>query len=172
MRVRYLLRSPLVALALLTMPWAALAQTTTLSAPALVWSVPNGATTSPPVSIIGYDSGTGLPCIVGKTNTCLLAVNANITVGASAPYILTSTGFQQVGSFSTATGFTPPATSTVCFIQAEGNSVRFRTDGTNPTASVGQLLPVGALMTETANLSGTKFIPTTGSATLDVDCYK
>lgn len=93
--------------------------------------------------------------------------------GASpAPYVLTSTGFQQVASFSTSTGFTPPAGSTICYIQAEGNSVRFRTDGVAPTATVGQLLAVGALLAETASLSTIKFIPTTGNATLDVDCYR
>lgn len=92
--------------------------------------------------------------------------------GATAPYVLTSTGFQKVASFSASTTFTPPATSTVCFIQAEGNPVRFRTDGTAPTATVGQLLAVGAVLQETASLSTIAFIPTTGSATLDVDCYK
>lgn len=92
--------------------------------------------------------------------------------GASPPYVFTSTGFVAVTSFSTATGFTPPATSTVCFITPEGNPVRFRTDGTNPTATVGQLVPANSQLALTANLTGVKFIPTTGSATLDVDCYK
>jgi hypothetical protein len=90
----------------------------------------------------------------------------------NANYTLTSTGFQQVASFSASTGFTPPALSTVCFVQAEGNNVRFRTDGSAPTSTIGQLFPTGVLMTLTANLSGIRFIPVTGSATLDVDCYK
>lgn len=96
----------------------------------------------------------------------------NPLVAQAAAYALTSTGFQQVASFSTSTGFTPPAGSTVCFIQAEGNSVRFRTDGSAPTATIGQLLATGVLLQETANLAGIKFIPTTGNATLDVDCYR
>lgn len=97
------------------------------------------------------------------------------TQAAALPTVsaaLTSTGFVLVSSFSVSTGFTPPANSTVCFVQAEGNNVRFRTDGTAPTASTGQLLPTSVLMQLTANLAGVRFIPVTGSATLDVDCYK
>lgn len=85
---------------------------------------------------------------------------------------LTSTGYQQLTSVSTATGFTPPALTNICFIQTETVSVRFRTDGTAPTASVGQLLAVGSLLQETASLSTIKFIPTSGSTIIDVDCYK
>lgn len=92
--------------------------------------------------------------------------------GAAAPYMYSPTGFVPVASFSTSTGFTPPTGSTVCFIQAEGNSVRFRTDGVAPTASVGQLFPTNVLMQLTAGLSTFRAIPTSGSATLDVDCYK
>lgn len=99
-------------------------------------------------------------------------VTGAVTVPASAPYIFTSTGFQLVASFSTSTGFTPPATSTVCFIQAEGNSVRYRTDGVAPTSSTGALLSTGVQLQLTASLTTVKFIPTTGSSTLDVDCYK
>lgn len=109
--------------------------------------------------------------IEGATGNTKQGIGVGI-LSEGPSYVLTSTGFQQVASFSTATGFTPPSGSTTCFIQTESNSVRFRTDGTNPTATVGQLLAVGALLIETANLPGIKFIPTSGTATLDVDCYK
>lgn len=114
----------------------------------------------------------GYPYSLTQDTTGTLCTPSGGGGGSGAPYVFTSTGFQQVGSFSTSTGFTPPATSTVCYIQAEGNSVRFRTDGVAPTALVGQLLQTGQLLTETANLAGIRFIPTTGSATLDVDCYR
>jgi hypothetical protein len=91
---------------------------------------------------------------------------------AAVPAPLVSTGFQQVASFSAATGFTPPAGSTVCYIQPEGNAVRFRADGTNPTASIGTPLAVGAQLVETASLAAIRFIPQTGSASLDIECFQ
>jgi hypothetical protein len=93
-------------------------------------------------------------------------------IGTVGPYILTPLGFQTVASFSASTGFTPPTGATVCFIQAEGNPVRWRDDGTAPTASAGQLLPLNTLLTYSAALSAVRFIPTTGSSTLDVGCYR
>lgn len=122
--------------------------------------------TATPV-VPGYNTTSGCPA--GRSS-CFVPYGAG-GPPSGAPYALTSTGFQQVSLSGTAAGFTPPAGSTVCFIQTEGNPVRFRTDGVAPTASVGQLLAVGALLQETASLTTIKFIPTTGSATLDVDCY-
>lgn len=99
------------------------------------------------------------------------SLNVNGSSGGVTGYT-TSTGYQQTASFSTSTGFTPPAGSTICFIQTETVSVRYRTDGVAPTATVGQLLPVGSQLQLSVNLAGVRFIPTSGSTVLDVDCYK
>lgn len=49
---------------------------TALTPPAMTWGSmgPNPTT---PVSIIGYDSGTGLPCIAGQTATCKVAISGS-----------------------------------------------------------------------------------------------
>lgn len=113
-------------------------------------------------------SGVLYPCHVEVT----FDANGVPHLKTATPAALTSTGFVQVSGFSTATAFTPPAGSTLCIVQAEGASVRFRTDGTNPTASVGQLMQIGQPLSLSANLAGTRFVPTAGTATLDADCYK
>ena len=111
-------------------------------------------------------------CLAGAARATLVQIDPAHNVVSTGPLGSTATGFQQVASFSTSTGFTPPAGSTVCYVTPEGNAVRFRTDGTAPTASVGAPIAVGQQLTLTVNLSAARFIPQTGSATLDVDCYK
>ena len=161
-----MIRKLLASLAFLAIASAAHSQTA-LPAPSIKWA---GQFTVPtPTSIIGYDSGTGLPCIVGSTATCAVPTGGTV---AAAPYVFTSTGFQQLTGVSTATGFTPPATSTVCFITTETVAARYRTDGTNPTASVGSQLAVGNVLVLTASLATVKLIPVSGSTILDIDCYK
>lgn len=139
------------------------------SAPALVHAqfVPNANNS---VGVIGRDTSSGLPCYIGGAATCVMPGAGG--GGSSAPYAFTSTGYQQLTGVSTATGFTPPALSTTCYVTSETVSVRYRTDGTNPTASVGVLLAANQQLILTASLSTVKFIPTSGSTILDVDCYK
>lgn len=80
-------------------------------------------------------------------------------------------GFVNVTGLSTVKGITAPAGTVTVVIVAESQDVRWRDDGTNPTASVGMLLAAGAEMTYTGDISKLKFIETTASATLDVSCY-
>ena len=54
--------------------------------------------------------------------------------------MLISTGYTQLASLSAATGLTPPAGSRYVLLTAEAQNVRWRADGTAPTATVGQLL--------------------------------
>lgn len=88
-------------------------------------------------------------------------------------------GYQQIASFSTVQTLTLPST-TACggypakfaLIQTETESVRWRDDGTAPTASVGQLLATGVLLWYQGTLSKIEFIPSSSSATLDVSYYR
>jgi len=81
-------------------------------------------------------------------------------------------GYQQITSLSSATGLTVPATATYAIIQAEAQSVRWRDDGTNPTASVGMVLNVSPdVLIYDGNLNGIKFIETSASAKLNVSYY-
>ncbi len=88
-------------------------------------------------------------------------------------------GFQQIAAFSTVQSLTIPTTTingttvypTMAVFRCETNNVRWRDDGTAPTASVGQLLlPADDYIMYPGVLSALQFIPVTGSATLDV-CY-
>lgn len=84
--------------------------------------------------------------------------------------------FQQITP-STATALTVPSGATWAYITVEGQSVRWRDDGTAPTSSVGWLLPVGAAMYykvsgSSGPLSALQFIQTIATATIDVSYYK
>lgn len=115
-------------------------------------------------------------------NGTLTVAGGSITVPVSVAgipyYNLTSTGAVFVTGITTvATGFSAPATSAVCFVFSEGANGRYRTDGTNPTASVGVPLnnydTNGAFITLTSNsFTNFKIIAQSGTVNLVADCYK
>lgn len=76
-----------------------------------------------------------------KRLTPILAALALLgCVGAAfgqAPYVFTVTGFQQMGSLASATALTVPQASKIAEICVENGAIRYRDDGTAPTASVG-----------------------------------
>lgn len=81
-------------------------------------------------------------------------------------------GYQQITNLSAAVGLTIPAGAAFCLVTPSGQAVRWRDDGTNPTASVGYPLPVGAEMRYSAQSFGSlKFIEVAASAVLDVCFY-
>lgn len=92
----------------------------------------------------------------------------------------TGLGFEQVSSISSAKGLsgvgspTPaiPAGAHGVELIASGQNVRWRDDGTDPTASVGMLLVVGVPYFYMGNLSAIKFIETTATATVGVRYFK
>ena len=81
-------------------------------------------------------------------------------------------GFEQITSLGSAVGFSNcPARTRLAFIQAEGQDVRWRDDGTNPTASVGVLITVDSILSYTGNMSKIKFIEATAGAVLNISYY-
>jgi hypothetical protein len=81
-------------------------------------------------------------------------------------------GYQQITTLTAATGLTVPAGTNLILVTAEGGAVRWRDDGTNPTASVGYPLPVGAEMRYTADSpSRLKFIDQATGAILNITYY-
>jgi hypothetical protein len=82
----------------------------------------------------------------------------------------TDLGYYQLTSLSGPAAIpTPPAGATMAIITAEGQNVRWRSDGTNPTSTVGYPLYVGAELVYTAaNLSKLVFIEMNPSATLNI----
>lgn len=88
-------------------------------------------------------------------------------------------GYQQITSLSAATGLTVPTNDssgnkqqpTFALIIAETQGVRWRDDGTNPTASVGMPLAVGVPLQYDGDLTKIKFIEQTASAKLNISYY-
>jgi hypothetical protein len=99
--------------------------------------------------------------------------DVNIVGGFGLPYTYTPLGCQQITNLGSATGFASvPSGATLAVITVEGASVRYRDDGTSPTASVGLLLPIGGPWPYSGSLSAVQFIQTTTSAAIDVAFYK
>ncbi len=83
-------------------------------------------------------------------------------------------GFQQITSLSSAVGLTIPTepfVPTRAFIVAEGNDVRWRDDGTNPTASVGMILIRNNVLSYDGDLKKIKFIESAAGAKLNISYY-
>jgi hypothetical protein len=105
---------------------------------------------------------------------------------AMAPYKYQPLGYQQITSFSSATGLTRPGDNAViAVIQVEGvagtDSVRWRDDGVAPTTSVGMLIdgtnaastsPQPAPMVYSGDLTAIQFIVAAGSPKLNISYYR
>jgi hypothetical protein len=84
-------------------------------------------------------------------------------------------GFQQITSLSAATALTVPAGARFCSIRAEAQNVRYRKDGTNPTAAIGEQLKAAADQPLTLSIESgmhqAKFIEEASAAKLNVHYY-
>jgi hypothetical protein len=80
-------------------------------------------------------------------------------------------GYQQITSLSTATALTVPTGATMALIVPETQAVRWRDDGTNPTASVGMPVAVGESLNYDGDLKSIRFIEQTASAKINVSYY-
>ena len=81
-------------------------------------------------------------------------------------------GYQQITSLSSAASLTVPSGATYAVIQCETQNVRWRDDGTAPTASVGMKLTVAPdLLIYDGALKTIKFIEEAASAKLNVSYY-
>lgn len=77
-------------------------------------------------------------------------------------------GYQQIGDLSAAVGLEVPDGATGAIIVAEGQDVRYRFDGTAPTATVGMPLAKGVLLELQSGLSAVRFIQASAMAKLNV----
>ena len=99
---------------------------------------------------------------------------------ANVKAITSCMGYQQLDSLSSAAGLTVPSRdptsgmttkANFALIVAEAQDVRWRDDGTAPTASVGMPLAKGTMLQYDGDLANIKFIEQTGSAKLNVSYY-
>lgn len=82
-------------------------------------------------------------------------------------------GFQQLTGMSSAQSLTVPVGATLAIIQAEAQSVRWRDDGTAPTASVGMLiLTATSGLAYVGNLANIQLIQATSGAIANVSYYQ
>lgn len=82
-------------------------------------------------------------------------------------------GYVQETSLATATGLSNiPNKSQFVVIQCEGQDVRWRDDGVDPTASVGMVLSAGQELIYTATIANLKFIEVAAGAILNVSYYR
>lgn len=80
-------------------------------------------------------------------------------------------GYSQI-LCATATGLgTVPDGTKMAVIIPETQNVRFRDDGTNPTASVGMLLTANSVLFYRGTMSAIKFIEVTTTAKVNISFY-
>ena len=78
-------------------------------------------------------------------------------------------GYQQITSLSSATGLTSvPAGTAYIVVTVETAGIRWRDDGTAPTAAVGMPVAAGASFSYTANFAKIQFIQQTAGAIIDI----
>lgn len=84
-----------------------------------------------------------------------------------------ATGYRQVIATGTAFALpTPPVGTRRAIVQAEAQAIRWRDDGTDPTASVGRLIPAGGeLRYDGASPSALKLIADAAGAIANISYY-
>jgi len=81
-------------------------------------------------------------------------------------------GYGQDASFASASALPAiPPKARIALIQAEGDSLRWRDDGTNPTTSVGMILATGETFLYIGDLSRIKIVESSTNSTVNVSYY-
>lgn len=80
-------------------------------------------------------------------------------------------GYQQITDLSSAAALTIPPGATLALIVPETQNVRWRDDGTAPTASVGMPIYIGASLSYDGDLNRIRFIQEAASAKLNISYY-
>ncbi len=111
----------------------------------------------------------------------LLMPSAAFPQGASGPYAFHNIGYCQMTSLATAksvvtanctTGLAPTqAANVIVQVCVETQAVRYRSDGTAPTASVGIPVPAGTCFQWSGDLRALQFIQVAASATVDLEFF-
>lgn len=80
-------------------------------------------------------------------------------------------GYQQITTLTGSTGLTVPTGATMALITPLTQGVRWRDDGTAPSASVGMPIAAGAYFSYDGDLNKIRFIELTTSAELNISYY-
>ena len=90
----------------------------------------------------------------------------SLTGLAAAPIVL---GYQQIVGAVAATAITVPSGTTVAFIQAEMQSVRWRDDGTDPTATIGNIIEASDTLMYAGDFSKLRLIEVAPTAVINIE---
>ncbi len=80
-------------------------------------------------------------------------------------------GYQQISTLSASIGLTVPVGATMALIVPEAQNIRWRDDGTAPTASVGMPVTVGSFLNYDGDLNKIRFIEQASGSKLNVSYY-
>lgn len=80
-------------------------------------------------------------------------------------------GYQQINNLLAATALTVPDGTSYCIITAETQAVRWRDDGTNPTASVGYPLNTGVELFYDSQIARIRFIEQASGGAININYY-
>lgn len=80
-------------------------------------------------------------------------------------------GYEQLTGLTSAKALTGQSGARFCLIEVEGADVRWRDDGTSPTASVGMVIKADGGIVYSADPSKLKFIEVSATAKVNVSYY-
>lgn len=80
-------------------------------------------------------------------------------------------GYQQITSLSASTPLIVPDGSVFAMITPSTQAIRYRDDGTAPTATIGYPIAVGQTLKYTGGLTAIRLIQQTASASVDIAYY-
>lgn len=80
-------------------------------------------------------------------------------------------GYQQISSLAAATALTWPNQAKLAMVQPETKDVRWRDDGTDPTAAIGMILVANDILVYTGT-AAIKFIEVAASGKLNITYYR
>lgn len=108
-------------------------------------------------------AGTGV-----TAGTYIVSQTSGVTGGAGV-YV---TSAATTSSAASLTSGGVPKGAKLAYIEAEAKDVRYRDDGAAPTASVGQVIPLGTSILYSGTATALNFIETAASGKLNVSFYK
>ena len=80
-------------------------------------------------------------------------------------------GYEKITGLSSPKSLNAPSGARFAIIAVDGNTVRYRDDGVDPTATEGMPLGAGVMLTYEGILTAIRFIEIAASATLYVSYY-
>jgi hypothetical protein len=81
-------------------------------------------------------------------------------------------GYEQITDLSSADGLTPPMGTRLVVLVCEAQAIRYRDDGTDPTATVGMPLAVNTEKIYTGRFTAIKFFEQVAGAKLNISYYR